>query len=189
MGTHLDKIKSKNVRRIAKKENMIIRNDDFQHNSDVYTKAKFLQVFRGYDMCEDWFVVRTYIQKRYDIDHFLFEILLKLMGLGIFTSQDYQIQSKNFTYNRLYSLIDLGYVVMVMDSHSADDRIYKLSIKGRNIVINFYEYLVGEKKIPVDSKFNPMVKSDKTYDKKKMNLIEIMNSLPTAEHKRFLWEE
>ena len=153
-----------------------------------YSKMQFVEIYKGYDMLEDLFTVRTYVQKKYDIDHYLFEVLLKLMGMKVFTRLEYSKLPKPFNYKRLQNMVDTGLVNLVADHWDAEKRLYSLNTKGRNIVITFYKHLSGEVPIPEESKFNPMANKNKNtpYDKKKMEVIKQLNKTPIAEHKKFL---
>lgn len=156
-----------------------------------YSKAQYASIYKGYDMLENLFTVRTYIQKKYNIDSYLFEILLKLMGMKVWTLKDFTSMPKPFNYGKLQNLLDTGLVNLVMDDpNKAENRIYCLNMKGRNIIVSFYEYLSGEKRIPEESKFNPMANKEKQtpYDKKKMDIIRQMNNLPLSEHKKTLFK-
>ena len=69
------------------------------------------------------------------------------------------------------------------------DFLENISVVRAYIVIEFYEYLSGEKKIPEDKYKNPMAHPDKQipFDRKKMELIKKLNKLEVPEHKRFLF--
>lgn len=153
-----------------------------------YSKNQFIDVYKGYDMLEDLFTVRTYIQKKYEIDHYLFEILLKLMGMKIFTRLQYSKLPKPFNYKRLQNLLDTGLVNLIQDHYDNEKRLYCLNTKGRNIVITFYKHLVGELPIPENSRYNTMAKKDSSpYDKKKIAVIKKLNRTEIPEHKKRLF--
>ena len=153
-----------------------------------YSKTQFVEVYKGYDMLENLFTVRTFLQKKYAIDHYLFEILLKLMGMKVFSRAQYVKLPKPFNYKRLQNMIDTGLINQIMDHTDSEKRLYTLNTKGRNIVIHFYKYLSGELKIPEKSKFNTMAKKSACpYDKKKMELIKQMNKLPVKDHIKTLY--
>ena len=155
---------------------------------EKYSKTQFLEVYKGYDMLENLFTVRIFVQKRYNIDHYLFEILLKLMGLKVFSRLQYSKLPKPFNYKRLQNMMDTGLINQIMDHTDSEKRLYTLNTKGRNIVINFYKYLSGEIPIPEDSKFNTMAKKDSCpYDKKKMALIKLMNKTIVPDHIKTLY--
>ncbi|SED10924.1 hypothetical protein SAMN04489761_4302 [Tenacibaculum sp. MAR_2009_124] len=164
-------------------------NPVYANDNDHYSKKRFAYIYQGFDFLENLYVIRTYIQKRYSLDRHILEILLKLMGMKIFTRAQYSEISKSFTYSRWDSILNSGYLNILMDHYNVEERIYTLNPKGRNIVIKFYKYLSGEEKIPEDSVHNPMAnkKTQKPFDKKKMDAIKKLNQLDVSEHKKSLF--
>jgi hypothetical protein len=184
---NLNKLLSKEVNAIRKSSKVKI---GIKEDSDKYSKAKYLEIYQGFDMLEDLYTVRTFTIKKFDIDPNLLEILLKLMGMRIFTRLEYSKIPRNFTYGRFQSILESGYVNILMDNTDVEKRLFCLNTKGRNIVITFYEHLSGQVPIPEDSKHNPMANKNKNtpYDKKKLDLIKRMNKLEVPEHKKRLFE-
>lgn len=156
----------------------------FQDDKEKYSKSQYAQIYKGYDFLENLLPVRTYIQKHYGIDFATLELLLKLMGMKVFTRAEYSEAPKDFGFMRFNTFLDLGYVNIVSDHYDVEKRLFTLSTRGKNIVTNFYMYLSGEKKIPEDAVNNPMANSKKqvAYDKKKLEMIKKMNALPMPEH-------
>jgi len=162
---------------------------NYLQEEDKYSKAKFSQVYRGYDFLENLFVVRIYIQKKYEINQYTLELLLALMGLKVFSRPMFAKIPKSFSVHQWKSFYKKGYINLVMDHESSEQRLYCLNTKGRNIVIALYEYLSGEKKIPESSKYNPMANkaTQVPYDVKKLELIKRLNQMEVPEHKKFLY--
>lgn len=158
----------------------------YLNDTDKYSKQRFLNVYKGYDMLENLYVVRSFVLKKYNISNQMLEMLLRLMGLKLFTWADFAETPRRFTLNRWSSVMDSGYVNLVMDHKKMEQRIYSLNTKGRNIVVNFYEYLVGEKKIPIEPSKNPMAHKKKqvAFDKKKLAFIKKLNEMEVPKHKK-----
>lgn len=175
------------VQKSLKGKNIAI---NYLNDKDKYTSQRFHQVYKGYDFLGDLCSVRTYIQKRYKIDFRTLEVLLKLMKYKVFTREMFSEIPKNFTLSKWNHFIKLGYLNLVMDASSIEDRLFCLNTKGRNIVISFYEYLSGEKKIPETSRHNPMANNNTKlpFDKRKMEVIKKLNQAEVAEHTRFLFK-
>lgn len=163
---------------------------DIKENVDKYSRSRFILVYKGYDFLENILVVRTYIQKHYDIDFDALELLLKLMGMRLFTIKDYTSLPKKFSYVRFNNAIDRGFIQIVQTEHSVANQVYCLSARAQNICTNFYQMLAGEKPIPEDGATNPMAKksTQTAYDKKKLDLIKKLNQLPPKEHFKKLYE-
>lgn len=162
----------------------------YAESEKKYSKTQYLEIYKAYDFLENLLVVRPYILRRYNLDTRLFELMLKLMGLKVFTQNDYNALPKQFTYARFNSFLESGYVNLVSDHWDSARRIYSLNTKGRNIVINFYKYLSGEKRIPMDARRNPMADKNEQipFDKKKLALIKKLNELPIKDHMKKLYE-
>lgn len=161
----------------------------FLSEEEKYSKAKFIHVYKGYDFLENLYTIRTFIQKKYDLDFKTLELLLKLMGLRVFNREMFAEVPKYFEYRNWNSFLDMGFTNMVMDHADTDQRLYCLNTKARNIVIRFYEYLSGEKKIPEESKFNPLANKNTSvaFDKKKLEMIKKLNQLDPKEHTKYLF--
>ena len=161
----------------------------FQEKEVKYSKIQFVKIYKGYDMLENIFTVRTYIQKHYDIDWPTLELLIKLMGMRLFTRKEYGEIPKEFGFSKFKTFLEQERIVLVSDHSDVEKRLFILSTKSKNIVTNFYMYLSGEKKIPEDYVNNPMFNSNKAvaFDKKKRELIKKMNQLPVPEHKKKLF--
>lgn len=161
----------------------------FQEEKEKYSKDQFVQIYKGYDFLENILTVRTYIQKRYDIDLAKLELLLKLMGMRVFTRAEFSEVPKEYGLKTFYTFMEMGYINLLSDNHDVEKRLFCLNTRGKNIVINFYKYLSGEKKIPESGTKNPMANRNKQvpFDLKKMELIKKMNQLPIKEHNKFLF--
>jgi hypothetical protein len=162
---------------------------NYLHKEDKYSKFRYYQVYKGYDFLGDINTVRVYVQKKNKIDWFTLELMLKLMALKVFSFESFKEIPKNFYLNKWNNFLKLGYVNLVMDHNSYQKKIYSLNTIGRNIVISFYEYLSGEKKIPEESRYNPLANkaTQVKYDKKKMEMIKKLNKAEVPEHNKYLY--
>lgn len=162
----------------------------YTDEKDKYSKKRFVYVSRGYDFLGRLYVVRTYIQKRYNLDRHALELLLMLMELKVFNRKMFADLPRPFKFARFNTFIEEGYVNLVMDDEKTENRIYTLSTKYRNIVMKFYHYLSGEEKIPEDSVHNPLANKNTQipFDRKKLEMIKRLNKLEVPKHKRFLFE-
>lgn len=160
----------------------------YNSEKEKYSKGKYAVVYKGYDFLENLGVVRDFIQRKYDVDRGLFELLLKLMGMKIFSRAEFTALPKRYTYRKLKYLIEMGYVNQISDHWDIERRVYTLNTAARNIIINFYKYLSGELKIPETEKLNPIARGEFNFDKKKMELIKKMNQTPIPEHHKKLFE-
>lgn len=154
-----------------------------------YLKTLHVEFFTGYDLLENMIVARPYIQKRYNIDQGLLELLIYLGPKQFFTQADYAEMPKQFKYCSIKNLMNTGFVGIVQNGECLSDHIYHVNRKGSEIIRHFYEILSGEKKIPETSAENPLYrkKTRTPFDKKKMDLIQKINQLPAPEKKKPLY--
>ena len=162
---------------------------NLHEDKEKYSKMQYIQIYKGYDMLENIFVVRTYIQKYYNIDFPTLELLLKLMGMKVFSRIDFSELPRSFSHARFKALQESGFINLLSNHRDEAQRLYTLNTKGKNIVMNFYKYLSGEEKIPEFYRQNPMANKRKqvAFDKKKMNLIEKLKDLEVPEHRKTLF--
>lgn len=153
-----------------------------------YSKVKHLEFFRGYDFLENVIVARPYIQKKYNLDICLFELLLFLSPKQFFTQKDYAQMPKQYKYCSIKDLLNTGYISVIQSGSSLDRHLYRVNRKGSEIVRHFYEILSGEKKMD-ETYGNPLArkKTRTAFDKKKMDLITQINQLPAPEGKKPLY--
>lgn len=163
---------------------------NFHEEDTKYSKLQFAKIYKGYDFLENIFTIRTYVQKKYNIDWPTLELLLKLMGMKIFTRAEYSKVPKDFSFSRFNTFLEMGYINIISNHTDVEQRLFILNTKAKNIVVNFYKYLSGEKRIPEDGANNPLANKNKqvAFDKKKMALIKKMNKLPIPDHKKKLFK-
>lgn len=154
-----------------------------------YLKKLHVEFFCGYDMLELMLIARPYIQKRYNIDLGLLELLLFLSPKQFFTQKDYAEMPKQFKYRSIKNLLATGFVSIIQNGECLADHLYRVNRKGSEIVRHFYEILSGEKKIPEVPYRNPLAKTGTrtAYDKKRMDLIKKINQLPAPDSKKPLY--
>lgn len=144
---------------------------------------QFLARNEGYDMLENMLVVRRYVIKKYNISTHFLEILLYLYAKDYFTWRDYFEMPKYFTFNRLSKLEDMGMARICSKAKTRKESLFCLTPKARLIVTNFYQYLLGEKKIPITG--NPLSHSEATaIDKMRFDLIKKINKTEPSENKK-----
>lgn len=176
---------SKENKKLAK--NMDIR---FFNEKDHYSKVRYAKIYKGYDFLEDFSTIKTYIIRKHKINGRLFPVLLKLMGMRIFSMADMAALPKNFKYNKIDNLLGTGLINVLMDHKQVYKRLYCLNQKGRNIVIEFYQCLSGEKKMPLN-RFNPLYnkKTQIPYDLKKLEVMKKLRDMPVKEHNKTLFSD
>jgi len=154
-------------------------------------KKRYRQVVENanYDILEHFHIVRHYFHTVKKINLFQLELLLALYPKQYFTQRDYGFIVKQFTYNRIKKLMDLGYIVLFSKDKNKMHGVYCLSVKAKHIVQDFYMCLSGEKKMSEDFTVNPFFgKNQSTTDRKKANIIKALNKITIPESKKALFD-
>lgn len=162
-------------------------NDESKKNK--YSKQFNLKLFQGYDILENLIVVRPYIQKKYNIDLNMLEILVYLYARKFFVQADYTDMPKQFSYRSIRNMLDTKFISIVQHGGDLSKHIYRINQSGAHIVKEFYELLSGERKFPEDHT-NPLArkKTRTKFDKRKMDLILKINQAPAPDKKKPLYE-
>lgn len=152
-------------------------------------KIKYAWCHPGYDMLENLFVVRYYICDKYELSFRTLEMLLKLYAMNYFKQRDYYELPKNFQLVRIDYFLKRKLVTEFKKGRSKNDSIFKLSVKGKHCVEEFYECLSGERKIPEVKSKNKMADSSASkIDKLRLDFIKKMNQTEPSETKKRFYE-
>lgn len=152
-----------------------------------YSKQKYLLYSGGHDILQNLIVVRPYITRRYNIQFRLLEVLLYLFPMQYFTQDDYRIVPKPLTYRSVKDMLREEMITIIVNGENKGKHLYTLTRRSKEIVIHFYQCLSGEKRIP-DTAINPFKKKTATaHDKKRMDLINILNQQEIPDSKKRLF--
>lgn len=154
-----------------------------------YAKKKPAQLLRfreGYDLLENLMLVRLYVQRKYNMEIKQIEFLLYLYPKKIFTYWDYFQMPRPGKFYSVTSMLKMGLIKEVSKGRVKRDSLFKLSHTSCKIVEEFYQYLSGEKPIPIEEK--NIVSETSTYEKMKRSLIRTMNAAGPDEKKKGYYE-
>ncbi len=166
------------------------------HEMGIYVKPQYAKkpkyafCNQGYDLLENFFVVRHYVCTKNKISLRTLEILLKLYPMNYFTYHDYYELPKNFQLVRADYLIKRGFMQEIKEKHKdRPESIFKLTTIAGNIVKDFYRYLSGEKPIPEHPDKNHMAKKGASeIDKLRFEFIKKMNRTEPSDSKKELFK-
>ncbi len=154
-----------------------------------YSQKKFLIFSEGYDFLQNWFVARTFVQKKYKLDLQELELILQLYPLKMFTYEDHKFMPKNYRVSKIQQLLRRDLIVVVQEGKRIDTRLYALSSRANSAVRMLYKLLSGERKFPERYDLNPMSRPEaSTYDKKKFAVMKVLNTT-SREHLKPLYEK
>jgi hypothetical protein len=144
---------SEDTRAVLRKENIYIvkGNGHRKYNKQVF------QIQDCYNFLEYIFIVRVYIQKKYDIQWRTLEFLFFLYAKQFFTYQDFNRYPAPYDSKRIRRMIEIGYVKIFKERKGKSKQVYCLTTLGKRIVSLFYEHLSGERSIPATRSNNPIL--------------------------------
>lgn len=182
--------KSASMKKALKKNNVVIhKTAPNKKKTEKYSKRKHLFAFYGFDLLENLISVRIFIQKKYEIQLTILEVLLFIAPKQFITMADYKVIAKDFSICRIKSLIDKGWLKPVTNGQYKYQEIYGLTIKCKNMIAEFYGMMSGEIKLVHVKKKETLVGPKSTLQDKKINeMIKKFNLLEIPESKRSLFE-
>lgn len=128
-----------------------------------------------YNLLENMYVVRKFVQKKFNIELRDLEILLYLFPKGFFSHRDYKNFPLSYTHRRINSVIKKGFVRIFTEGANYEKHTYTLTKSAKHMVIVFYKYLSGELSIPITSENNPLVRKDiSSHQQKIINMFKLM---------------
>jgi len=116
----------------------------------------------------------------------MFELVLYLYPKNYFTYNDFKLATRSFELSRIKYLIDSGFVEIAVQRSNRNGTVYTLSTKMKNMVVEFYKLLAGEKKI--DTEKSPL-RDSTTIDNKRLASIEKINKLEVSKTRRKFFED
>lgn len=181
---NLEQVLEPTKNRLRKDKTKVV--EEFYKGNDkvAYTRFQYARVYKGYNILENIMFVRSYIQKKYEIDFRLMEQILFLTPKSFFTFDDFKEVAKfNFAYKRITRLIELGFVAVASKGRSLSENIYTATAKARKLNQEFHEMLAGETEIPTID----LEKSDYKTDNLKAEIIKKLNKKEKPKTVQVLW--
>lgn len=180
--------KANEVLKKTKKVKLIARASDTK-NKKRYTKQRILYYSNSYDFLQYQIIVRPYVCKRFKIEVRMLELLLYIYPLNYFTNEDYKVAVRPYSLHSIKTMVKLGFVKIIVKGYNAAEHVYTLTHQAKNIVSLYYKYMSGERKMLDNDQRNPLTKKIKitTHDKKRMEMIRVLNQLEVPETKKRLY--
>lgn len=124
------------------------------------------------DFLENFGPVRTYIQRKYEIDIAYLELILKLYPMNYFNFEDYKSFPKKFQFWGIKNVLRKGIIEIVSEGTGYKTHVYCLSSANRIIVKKFYQMLAGDAHIP--KTWPVMIPKSKLgkYERAKLELLD-----------------
>jgi len=128
-----------------------------------------------YNLLENQYVVRRFVEKKFKLSLRDLEILLYLYPKGYFSLKDYKMFPLSYTHRQITSVISKGFVKIFHEGENKAKHVYTLSKSAKHMVVSYYKYLSGELQVPISSENNPLVRKDASnHEKKIINMFKEM---------------
>ena len=144
------------------------------------------KVIRGFDIMENWYIIKQYIKKTYKISDIDIDVLLYFFPKHAFTKSEYQAVSF-CNQARFYLHIKKKFIVAKAPHENPAKTIYGFTDRGSKLVRSIYYMLSGEWKIEVNRALKIYSKEEK--GDKLLNLIERLNEKDAPETKKAFYEQ
>lgn len=152
----LSKVSSRVADKLKKSNSHIIQ---YPKNGDKYGRSNRsyrLHMIPGYDLMQYNIVVRPYIIRKYGIeDSDTLDVLLYLFPIQYFTGKDFAVMRPFIPGLSFKSLKANGYVELVVSASERVKSVYRLTDRSVDIVMEYYQYLSGEKVFDPIAQGNP----------------------------------
>ena len=138
------------------------------------------------DYLKYWRVIRYWVKAKYNVGTPDIEMLLFLYSEGIFNKSKFKEfeQCMSWDEPRFHKLLKDGWLQVFRKKTGSQTTLYRLSHKGRSLVINIYKKLDGEE-IGISPQLNPLFRKDASYmDKIYRNMIIEMNDFIKQQRRR-----
>lgn len=152
------------------------------YRRDVESK----KVIRGFDIMENWYVIREYIKKTHKISDIDIDVLLYFFPKHAFTKSEYQGVSFS-NQARFYLHKKKRFIVAKAPHEDKTKTIYGFSDKGSKLVRSIYYMLSGEWKIEVNRALKAHCNKEKGDEL--LNLIERLNDSTYPDTKKAFYEQ
>ena len=144
------------------------------------------KVIRGFDIMENWYVIREYIKKTYKISDIDIDVLLYFFPKHAFTKSEYQSVSFS-NQRRFYLHVKKRFIKVKAPHENKAKTIYGFSDKGSKLVRSIYYMLSGEWKVEVNRALKVHDRGEK--GDALLNLIERLNSSTPPDTKKAFYEQ
>ena len=144
------------TKKALRKHHTRIKTDTFPMAYSRKNPKHSLKFRTGYDLMRYSIVVRPFIVKLYKLESdLLLDILVYLFPIQYFTNKDYKLLPLYNTKFNLKQMVFKGYVDCAVEQSNFGSKVYCLSEKSIKVVVDYYKYMSGEKRIGKASSVNP----------------------------------
>jgi hypothetical protein len=131
-------------------------------------KLKAIVMNSDFDLLQNQYPVRLFVQAKYGLSLRELELLLFLYPKQYFCLKDYKAFPLTFSHRRITTVIKHGFVKIAKKGKNMDQHVYTLTKSAKHQVVAYYKYLSGELKVPTIAENNPLIRKDAPEHHKKV---------------------
>tara|TARA_R100000657_G_C4604343_1_gene59178 strand:- start:206 stop:652 length:447 start_codon:yes stop_codon:yes gene_type:complete len=124
-------------------------------------------------------IIRKWASKTCDLKEADLELLFYLNAIDFFTKQDFKEGTYSYSWdNRRWNrLLKEGWIVVWRNRNRTTQKynIYKVSVKGKQLISRMYRIMLGEEDIPETTTANKLMKRESYMDKVLATSIKYLN--------------
>ena len=148
----------------------------------LYSKMnKVISLQDGYDLLENYFVVKNWTIRKYKVTGNEIEVLLYFFPKGYFLKKEF-CETPISDHNMFYKFIDNKFIEVGVKDKRVGKTLYRLSVKGKTLVRNFYHFLSGEWKVIEYAELRRL--KINTKENQLLKIIKQINSKEPSESKK-----
>ena len=127
------------------------------------------QNIRELNLLKHYRIIRKWACKNNNLNDADLELIIYFDCIGLFTKQDFKVGTYSYSWdNRRWNrLLKEGWFIVWRHRNRTTQKynIYKISLKGKQLISRMYRIMLGEEEIPVTEKSNKIMKRKSYTDK------------------------
>lgn len=137
------------------------------------------QNIRELNLLKHYRIIRKWACKNNNLNDADLELIIYFDCIGLFSKQDFKVGTYSYSWdNRRWNrLLKEGWFVVWRHRNRTTQKynIYKISLKGKQLISRMYRIMLGEEDIPTSTKRNKIMKGRSYTDKVLITSIDHVN--------------
>jgi|TARA_R110002020_G_scaffold146945_1_gene321950 hypothetical protein len=137
------------------------------------------QNIRELNLLKHYRIIRKWACKNNNLNDADLELIIYFDCIGLFTKQDFKVGTYSYSWdNRRWNrLLKEGWFIVWRHRNRTTQKynIYKISLKGKQLISRMYRIMLGEEDIPTSTKRNKIMKGRSYTDKVLITSIDHVN--------------
>ena len=137
------------------------------------------QNIKELNLLKHYRIIRKWACKNNNLNDADLELIIYFDCIGLFTKQDFKVGTYSYSWdNRRWNrLLKEGWFIVWRHRNRTTQKynIYKISLKGKQLISRMYRIMLGEEDIPTSTKRNKIMKGRSYTDKVLITSIDHVN--------------